>query len=307
MNDTDWQDLVERHLAWLEARDYALTTVRSRRRQLRRFRRWAVVAAPERLTDYSLLTLEEFRLDLHRYRKANGEPLGRGSKIQILLAIKGFFRWLTLIGRIPSNPAADVDLPRQPVRLPRAVLTVEEVERVLAYPDMTRREGLRDRAVLETLYSTGIRRSECAHLEIGDIDLERGLLLVRRGKGARGRYVPLGRRAAEWIERYLREARPLLVATPDDGRLFRSRRRTPLSPKGVGGLAHRAVVGSRIGKVGSCHLFRHTMATLMLEHGADIRYIQEILGHTQLSTTAIYTRVSIRHLQEVHQRCHPAG
>lgn len=263
--------------------------------------------APAELKDYSLLTLEEYRLHLHGYRKRDGDPLGRGSRIPILLAIKGFFRWLTLVGRIPSNPAADVDFPRQPVRLPRAVLTAEEVERILAQPELTRPEGLRDRAVLETLYSTGIRRTECAHLALGDIDLERGLVLVRNGKGGRDRQVPLGRRAAGWIDRHLREVRPLHVGAPDDGRLFPSCRRTPLSSKRVGGLAHRHVVATDIGKVGSCHLFRHTMATLMLERGADIRYIQEILGHTSLSTTAIYARVSIRHLQEVHRRCLPAG
>lgn len=291
MRTTEWEDLIERHVRWLEVRGYAGTTVRARRRQLRRFRRWCEASAPDELADYSLLTLEAFRLHLHQYRKKDGAPLGRGSKIQFLLAIKGFFRWLTLIGRIPSNPAADVDLPRQPIRLPRAVLTAEEVERILAQPDVRTHEGLRDQAILETLYSTGIRRSECAHLTLGDIDLERGLLLVRNGKGGRDRYVPLGRRAAGWIGRYLREVRPLKV----------------LSSHRVGDLTHRHVVRAAIGKVGSCHLFRHTMATLMLERGADIRYIQEILGHMSLSTTAIYARVSIRHLQEVHRRCHPAG
>ena len=307
MKPNEWEGLIQRHAEWLQARDYATTTVKARVRQLQRFRMWCLQFAPGELEDYSLLTLEDYRLHLHRRRKASGEPLGWGSKVQMLLAIRGFFRWLTLMKRIPSNPAADVELPRQPVRLPRSVLTIEEVERVLVQPDLRRREGLRDRVIMETLYSTGIRRAECAHLSLGDLELGRGILLVRNGKGGRDRYVPIGERASSWIERYLREARPLQAGRPDDGRLFRSRRRNPLSPKRVGDLTHRHVVRAALGKVGSCHLFRHSMATHLLEGGADIRYIQEILGHAQLSTTAIYARVSIQHLREVHRRCHPAG
>lgn len=307
MKPNEWEDLIQRHTEWLRARGYAAITVKARGRQLERFRRWCTYFAPGELEDYSLLTLEDYRLHLHGRRKANGEPLGWGSKVQMLLAIRGFFKWLTLMKRIPSNPAADVELPRQPARLPRSILTVEEVERVLGQPDLRRREGLRDRVIMETLYSTGIRRAECAHLSLSDLELGRGILLVRSGKGGRDRYVPIGERASGWIDRYLREIRPLQVRSPDDGRLFRSRRRNPLSPKRVGDLTHRHVVRAALGKVGSCHLFRHSMATHLLEGGADIRYIQEILGHAQLSTTAIYARVSIQHLREVHRRCHPAG
>jgi len=307
MKANEWGELIQRHAEWLQARGYAATTVKARTRQLGHFHRWCRYFAPGELEDYSLLTLEEYRLHLHRRRKADGEPLGWGSKVQMLLAIRGFFKWLTLMKRIPSNPAADVELPRQPVRLPRAVMTVEEVERVLAQPDLRRREGLRDRAIMETLYSTGVRRAECAHLCLGDLELGRGILLVRNGKGGRDRYVPIGQRASLWVERYLRKVRPLQARSPDDGRLFRSRRRNPLSPKRIGDLTHRHVVKADLGKVGSCHLLRHSMATHLLEGGADIRYIQEMLGHAQLSTTAIYARVSIQHLREVHHRCHPAG
>jgi integrase/recombinase XerD len=307
MKPNEWMDLIQRHAEWLQARGYAATTVGARVRQLDHFRRWCEHSAPRELAEYSLLTLEDYRLELHRRRKVDGEPLGWGSKVQMLLAIRGFFRWLTLMKRIPSNPAADVGLPRQPVRLPRAVLSVEEVERVLAQPDLGRREGLRDRVIMETLYSTGIRRAECAHLHLRDLELGRGILLVREGKGGRDRYVPVGERASRWIERYLREVRPLQVRSPDDGRVFRSRRRNPLGPKRIGDLTHRHVLRAGLSKLGSCHLLRHSMATHLLEGGADIRYIQEILGHAQLSTTAIYARVSILHLREVHRRCHPAG
>jgi integrase/recombinase XerD len=250
--------------------------------------------------------IEDFRLHLHQRTKRDGTPLGWGSKIQMLLAVKGFFRWLTLTRRIPSNPAADVELPRRRHRLPREIMSAAEVETVLRQPDITTTQGLRNRAVLEVLYSTGIRRAECAGLTMQDLDFGRMVVLVRDGKGARDRYVPIGRRAVTWVDRYMRVARPLLARAPDCGHLFLSRSRTPLSAKRVGDIVHRCVASADVGKTGACHLLRHTTATLMLEGGADIRHIQELLGHTQLSTTALYARVSIRLLQEVHRRTHPS-
>lgn len=140
-----------------------------------------------------------------------------------------------------------------------------------------------------------------------DLDLDRLVLFVRDGKGGRDRCVPIGRRAAEWVEMYVLEDRPSFVRSPDDGHLFLSRQRRHLSVKRIGGLTHSHIARAEIGKTGACHLLRHTAATLMLEGGADIRHIQEMLGHTQLSTTALYARVSIRLLQDVHRRTHPAG
>jgi integrase/recombinase XerD len=131
------------------------------------------------------------------------------------------------------------------------------------------------------------------------------VLLVREGKGGRDRFVPVGERAVEWTERWL-TFRPRYVVPPDEGWLFLTKRGRPLAPKRLSELAHRYLEASGVGKTGSCHLFRHTMATLMLEAGADVRHIQEILGHAVLSTTALYTHVSITKLQEVHRRTHPA-
>ena len=301
------EELAAEHVLWLEARGYAVTTAQARRRQLSRFLGWAAARGVLRPEQYTLPLIEDFRLHLHKQRRHDGAPLGWGSKIQMLLAIKGFFRWLTLTHRVLSNPAADVELPRRQHRLPREILTAEEVEVVLRQPNVETAIGLRDRAVLELLYSTGIRRAECAGLHMKDLDLDRLVLFIRDGKGGRDRYVPIGRRAAEWVEMYLLEARPRFVRPPDDGHLFLSRQRRPLSVKRVGGLTHSHIARAEIGKTGACHLLRHTAATLMLEGGADIRHIQEMLGHTQLSTTALYARVSIRLLQEVHRRTHPAG
>lgn len=307
MDTTRWQPLIRDHVEWLAARGYARSTVRARERQLDRFVRWGRAEGINEPEHFDLTRLEEYRLHLHRTLRRDGAPLGWGSKVQMLLAIKGLFQWLTLTRRIPSNPAADVELPRRQHRLPRSVMGVQEVERLLAQPVLCTSIGLRDRAILELLYSTGIRRSECAGLNLRDLDLDRLIVLVRSGKGGRDRYVPMGGRAVSWVERYVREVRPLHLRGPVDGHLFLSRLRSHLSSKRIGDLVHRYLKRAGIARPGSCHLLRHTTATLLLEGGADIRHIQEILGHAQLSTTAIYARVSIRHLQEVHRRCHPAG
>ncbi len=174
-------------------------------------------------------------------------------------------------------------------------------------PSGAEQMGLRDRAILETLYSTGIRRMEVVNLTVYDLDMERGTLMVRQGKGKKDRMVPIGERAVAWLERYLNDTRPGLVVPPDDATFFLTSSGEPLSPSRLTQLVREYVDAAEIGKRGACHLFRHTMATLMLENGADIRYIQEMLGHAELSTTQIYTRVSIRRLKTVHALTHPGA
>jgi integrase/recombinase XerD len=187
------------------------------------------------------------------------------------------------------------------------VLSVSEVEKVLALPDVKDVFGLRDRALLETLYSTGVRRKELIGLGLFDIDTERGTLHVREGKGGRERVVPIGERARLWIDKYVSDARPELLVPPDTGVLFLTRFGEAFRPGPLTNLVRGYVDRAELGKTGSCHLFRHTLATVMLEHGADIRYIQEMLGHAELSTTEIYTQVSIRKLCAVYAATHPAA
>jgi integrase/recombinase XerD len=148
---------------------------------------------------------------------------------------------------------------------------------------------------------------EVVGLKLTDLDAERGTLMVRQGKGKKDRMVPIGERAIAWLERYLADVRPSLVVPPDDGTIFLSNMGEALSPNRLTQMAREYVDAAEIGKRGACHLFRHTMATLMLENGADIRFIQEMLGHVELSTTQIYTQVSIRKLKEVHAATHPSA
>jgi len=150
--------------------------------------------------------------------------------------------------------------------------------------------GVRDRAILETLYSTGMRRSELIGLKLYDLDTERGTIMVRQGKGKKDRMIPIGERAVAWIEKYLADVRPELVVDPAEGILFLTNLGQAFTPNRPTQLVRQYVIAAELGKTGACHLFRHTMATLMLEHGADIRFIQAMLGHAELTTTQIYTR-----------------
>ena len=298
--------MIREHTASLEAAYYSPSTVRSRRRYLQHFAAWCGVRDLSDPKDLTLPILERYRQTLYQARKADGQPRGIGAQIQALLAVKQFLRWATRMRLIPVDIGAALELPRRPQHLPRGVLSESEVERVLAGPELRDPMGLRDRAILETLYSTGVRRAELLALQLRDVDAERGVVFVHEGKGKKDRVVPFGERALEWIQRYLTEVRPRHVLAIDRGQLFLTRRGRPLRSNRLTELVHRYIADAKLGKAGSCHLFRHTMATLMLEHGADVRYLQAMLGHAQLTTTELYTRVSIAQLKAVHQRTHPA-
>jgi integrase/recombinase XerD len=235
------------------------------------------------------------------------------SQFNQLAPVRTFFRWLAKNNHLLSNPAANLTMPRLEKKLPRSILTVEEVNQVLNSTDVKEPLGIRDRAILETLYATGIRRRELVQLKIEDVDLTAGangrspLLIVRLGKGNKDRVLPLGERAVLWINKYLREVRDSLVREMDDRALFLSKEGKAFHPNALSFLVLKYVKTSKIGKFGSCHMFRHTMATQMLEGGADIRFIQQMLGHSSLKSTEIYTQVSLRQLREVFMETHPAA
>jgi integrase/recombinase XerD len=224
------------------------------------------------------------------------------------MPLRSWFKWLARQNHILYNPASDIEMPRLEHRLPKFVLTAGEAEQIIALPDLNTALGIRDRAILETLYSTGVRRLEVIGLRLQDVDHERGTLIVRQGKGHKDRMVPIGERALAWIERYVREVRPGLLAGDSVGEiLFLTRRGHPIGPSQITSLARQYVNKADLGKKGSCHLWRHTAATLLLEAGADIRFIQAFLGHAKLTTTEIYTQVSIRQLKAIHTACHPSA
>jgi integrase/recombinase XerD len=298
---------VKRHLAWLEARGYAAATVEGRRRYLRELARWCSERSVERPDQLNREVLDAYQRWLSRRLKPDGTRLSRASQGVMLSAVTGFGRWLARERLVVANPAAELELPKRPSRLPKAVLTAAEAEQVLAVPDVTTLLGLRNRAILETLYATGVRRSELVGLDVGHVDLGRGVLAVRQGKGAKDRFVPLSERVAAWLRRYTADVRPHHQRRTTGDALFLSVRGARLSHNHLGEVVRAAVEASGVGKSGACHLFRHTLATLMLEGGADTRYIQQMLGHAKLDTTQVYTQVSVSMLRTVYEGSHPGA
>ncbi len=299
--------LVEEFCEDMAARGYSPRTIGNRRAMLSFLAAWLAERGITRPAEVTRPVLESCQRHLFHYRKANGDPLSFRSQSQRLLAVRAFFKWAARQRHVLHNPASEIELPKAERRLPRPALTAAEAELVLAQPDLNDPLGVRDRAILEVLYSTGIRRSELANLAVTDIDRERQTLLVRQGKGKQDRMIPIGQRALAWTGRYLAEVRPKLAPGDDDGSLFLTAEGEPFSLDRLTQLASRHVKASGVPKAGACHLFRHTMATLMLEGGADIRYIQAMLGHARLDTTQIYAQVSVRALQAIHAATHPAA
>jgi len=274
---------------------------------LAQFVRWCQERDLRRPAEITRPIIERFQRWMFLYRKPNGRTLSFTSQLSRLAALKSFFRWMARQNHIAASPAADIELPRVRRSIPREILTAAEVEAILALPVIADPEGLRDRAILETLYSTGIRRAELAHLSIWDLDAERGTLLVRQGKGRKDRVVPIGERAVAWIDKYQADVRSSLATSPDDGSLFLTNWGEAFNPDRLSHVVSAYVKKAGVTKHGSCHLFRHTMATLMLENGCDIRFIQQLLGHESLQTTQIYTQVSITKLKEIHTATHPGA
>jgi len=297
---------MEKHLGALRVRNYSEYTVKNRRVHIGFFVAWRHERCLSEPLDVTRPVLERYQRHLFHYRQKNGQPLSFRSQHSRLVPIRVWFRWMARQRLILHNPASELELPRLGQRLPKHVLTTAEAERVLAQPDLNDPLGLRDRALLETLYSTGMRRRELANLKLYDLDTELGTLMIRQGKGKKDRVIPIGDRAAAWVEKYVQDGRTHLVVEPDDGTVFLSNAGEPFSLDHLSDLVRVHVDAAQIGKRGACHLFRHTMATLMLENGADIRYIQAMMGHADLKTTQIYTQVSIRHLKQIHSATHPA-
>jgi len=296
-----------RYLEACQVRGFTENTVRARQVGLGYFVTWAHDRGLRRPHGVTRPILQAYQRTLFYYRQKNGRPLSASTQSSRLVAVRMFFQWLTKENVLLANPASDLDLPRQVRSIPRHVLTPEEAETILALPDVDDPLGLRDRAILETLYSTGLRRMEVQALKVHDLDHHRGTVSVHEGKGRKSRTVPIGERALAWCDKYVREARPALVYGPDEGVLFLTRMGESILETRLSQMVRRYVRRADLGKDGSCHLWRHTAATLLLEGGADLRHVQEILGHAEVTTTQIYTRVSVRQLKEVHTRAHPAA
>lgn len=293
------------YLGWLEARNLSPETIAHRRGDLELFFAWACERGIDTLDEITLAMLEAYQRQVARYRKKNGKPLANRSQRKRLSTVQDYFRWLVRHAVLQANPASELVLPKKEARLPEQALTLSQIDDVLNLPDTEDPLGIRDRAMLELLYATAIRRSELARLDVGDLKREAATLHVRLGKGKKDRIVPVGSRALHWCERYLEEVRPRLEIATGVQTLFLTGYGEGFHPNALGYLLQKHLRAAGIPKGGS-HLMRHSCATHMLEGGADIRYIQKLLGHASLETTAIYTEMSVEALRRVYTACHPA-
>lgn len=294
-----------RYLEISEIQGVAKDTLRRRKNAIKRFIEWCCDYGLDTPQEVTKPLLERYQKYLFYYRKDDGEPLSPGSQHVILSPIKGFFSWLTRENYLLYNPASEMQLPKKPKRLPRYILTMEDVEHILEQPDCDTPSGLRDRTVLEMFYATGMRRTELCGLRMDSIDPQRKTVFIRAGKGDKDRYVPLGAAAYHWVKLYQYDVRPSLLIDPNDHTLFLTDYGEPFTGSNMGHAVKRYIEAAGLEVTGSCHLLRHAMATHMLENGADVRYIQAMLGHSDLSTTQIYTHVSMNQLQQIHDITHP--
>ena len=299
-------ELIAAYLEHLAIRNYSAQTLASNANNLRLFAQWCEARGIHSPDVVTKKMLERYQRHQFYARRKDGKPYAFTTQHARLVVVRSFFGWLCRQDFLDANPAADLLLPKKPQRLPRNVLTPEEVEQVMAGCDIKDPIGLRDRAMLELFYATGMRRAELVGLSVPHVDTERETAFILEGKGGKDRMVPIGERAALWVEKYKDEARPLLLID-DDSPLFISNRGGRLNLAALSRIVSRRIDAADLGKKGSCHLFRHTCATHMLEGGADIRYIQAMLGHARLDATEVYTQVAIRALKAVHSATHPGA
>lgn len=222
-----------------------------------------------------------------------------------LSSIKGFYQYMVRDHQLQVNPAALIDAPKQGRPLPKS-LTERDVEALLAAPNVNTDLGLRDRAMLELLYACGLRVSELCELDVSQVNVSAGVVKVF-GKGSKERLVPLGEEAQTWLQKYIKKARPQLLKVKASGVLFPSNRGQHMTRQTFWHRIKRHGVAAGIDKALSPHVIRHAFATHLLNHGADLRVIQMLLGHSDLSTTQIYTHVATQRLQKLHSQHHPRG
>lgn len=229
--------------------------------------------------------------------------LGGRSVARHLSAIRGLYRFLLDSGAIARDPTERLENPRPPRRLPRT-LSMQDVTALIEAPDTRRPDGLRDRALLEVLYASGLRASEALGLRAEDVNFSAGYVMAT-GKGNRQRLVPVGAQALHWARLYLRTVRPSLVKRADPGRLFLNRYGRPLSRQALWGILKKAGRRAGLRAPVSPHTLRHSFASHLLERGADLRSVQAMLGHADISTTQIYTHLPSRVVRDMYRRFHP--
>jgi integrase/recombinase XerD len=302
-----WRN-VRYYLELCLAKGQASDTIRGKRSGLKKFFMWCVEQDIYFITQIDLDLIELYMAYLNSYRKKlDNEPLSLAQKRNLLTFVKTFVETLYRKELVESNKLEHMELPFKGVQLPKGLFSQREVERILDQPLVEGVKGFRDKAILETFYATGIRRTELLHLRIGDVNFEAQELRVNHGKGHRQRILPISKRALEWIVLYITKLRPSITSICSDDTLFLANDGRPFLPNKLSELVSNYVKLAGFKRAGSCHLFRHATATFMLENDADVRHVQVMLGHASLSTTQIYTHVTLKKIKSVYLKTHPSA
>lgn len=301
MDKLDW--LLMKFTEYMKVTGFSNRTIPDYARNVRLFLEYLKELEIRNIIEVDRRVIHDYqtRVYLETYR---GKPLSASAQKARLSCVRTFFRYLMKAGMITQDPSSDLDLPRRPKQLPKNILTKKEIGALLSAPNLETPLGIRDRAILEVFYSTGIRVSELCNLTLNDLDLKNGELRINQGKNKKDRVVPVGETACDFLSVYLREARPKL-STPGVSFLFVTKNGRRFNYTTLSFLMSR--YGKKVGlpKTTSPHAIRHTCATHLLKGKADIRQIQELLGHSSVATTQVYTRVEITDLKHVLKRCHP--
>jgi integrase/recombinase XerD len=303
---TSFEILVLRFVEAMTAWNFSPRTIAEYGRHVGKLIQWLAEETDiESITEVTRETLTGYQIELMTKRTRSGNALSAGTQRQCLAAVKSLFAHLASEGVVALDPAAPLVLPKSRRRLPSGLLTPAEALRLLDRVDTSTALGLRNRAILEVLYSTGIRSSEVCALEIGDFDPDSRTLMIRRGKGGKDRVVPLGTTPSRAVSEYVTSARPKLLGPRAGAYLFLSIKHRPMVREAVARMVASVARQVGINKTVRPHRLRHACATHMLRGGADIRHIQQLLGHASLQTTQIYTHVEISDLKAVHRKFHP--
>ena len=305
MKENSFKPFIDEYVQSLKVRNLGKRTINGICWKLDKFVAWLIKTGITQIDGINKEIIRSYQIELYQTINTRGCQNCVSYQNNMLSAVKQFMRFLHERDYIVSDPAKDIQYARQPKTLPRGVLTTSEARRIIHTPDVKTVIGYRDRAILEVLYSSGIRKEEVNNLTLNDVDYHDGFLRIDNGKGGKDRIVPIGRIACRYLENYIKSVRPELIKDPYNNHLFLSLRGGRLSKNMVWELVKKYARKARIRKNVHPHTFRHTCATAMLKNNADLNAIRKILGHESLNTTQIYTHLNITDLKEVHKRCHP--
>jgi integrase/recombinase XerD len=299
------EEAIAMYLDELRRRNYAARTLQEYGYDLGDLCRFLEGKNLPEVEKISSTVLSDYQRWLFYQPTEQGTARSVGTQNKKIAPVRGLFRFLTVEGIVMRDPAKDLERGREPRRLPRNILTPREAKRILDGIATDTVKGYRARVILEVFYATGIRRNELINLRVGDVNLDEELLTVREGKGGHDRVVPLSSMACRFLETYLKGIRPKIVKNPNDDHLFLSMWGKIMDKDALNVMIKRHTRQAGVKKHVTCHVWRHTCATHLVQNNANLRHVQEMLGHRSLTTTERYLQLTVTDLKQAHRKFHP--